>query len=621
VKTTVGQLLLNEALPPELRDYSRQWDGKTAREVFRRLQSEYSPDEYRKTTQRLMELGGQVSHHEGSSFSLQDLRAPKVKQQIIPALQARIAEIVNNDRLSSKEKDDLVVAEVGKILPKFRDAVQAEGDADGNKLAEYVRAKARGNAGQMNQMRGSTLQVMDHHNRPIPVPILNSYADGLDPVEAWATMYGVRKGFTELKSATPKAGYFGKQLAQSMHRLVVSKNDPIEGTGLPVDTDDNDNEGAVLARDYGPFKAGTILTPRHLKVLKEKYPRIVIHSPIASIAKGSGIAAVAAGLREYGRLASPGENVGISAASAISEPLSQGMISSKHKSGVAGASVRGSSDAGAAGFERVNQLANIPKEFPDAATLAVRDGSVTMIQDAPQGGKYVYLGEDKHYVPAGVDLQVKVGSQVEAGDSLSDGIPNPAEIVRYKGVGEGRRYLAQQLYRTLKNGGISIHRRNAELAARGLINHVRITDPDGLDGRLVDDVVEYDDLAARYTPREDAEETPMATARGRYLERPTLHYSIGTRLTPRVMAELKEFGYDKVLTHKSPPPFEPEMQRAVDSMANDQDWMTQMAGFNLKRNVLDAVHTGAGSEAHSTSFVPSLARATEFGQGRRPEEY
>jgi hypothetical protein len=416
-----------------------------------------------------------------------------------------------------------------------------------------------------------------------------------------------------VSNSTPKAGYFGKQLAQAAHKLVVSNSKPLAGTGLPVITDDPENEGAVLARDYGGYKAGTIITPKIIKELKRKNKRILIHSPIASISTGRGIPSVAAGVREYGRLAKPGENVGISAAQAVAEPLSQSSISSKHTAGVVGASGGGSSAETQAGFDVVENMANIPKNYEDKATIVSVDGSVGRIEDAPQGGKYVYVGAEKFFVPPTLEVTVKPGEKLEAGDIISSGLPSPAELVKYKGIGEGRRYFSDTLHKVLNNSGVRTRRRNVELISRALINHIRVGD-NGFKGSLPGDLVEYDEFASRYIPRENSTSMKTGRAKNMYLEQPTLHYSVGTRLTPRVIKDLQDMGVNDVMVHKDEPDFEPEMQRAMDTLASDKDWQVRLGGFNLQRNMLDAIHRGATSERHGESYMPALAQGLEFGK-------
>ena len=93
------------------------------------------------------------------------------------------------------------------------------------------------------------------------------------------------------------------------------------------------------------------------------------------------------------------------------------------------------------GSRRWISSSRCPRLSRGAATLASVDGKVTAVRPAPAGGSYVFVNSEEHYVPRGIEVTAKPGDAVYAGDVLSDGIPNPSELVQYKGIGEGRRYF------------------------------------------------------------------------------------------------------------------------------------------------------------------------------------
>mgnify|MGYP000875158295 CR=1 FL=1 len=292
--------------------------------------------------------------------------------------------------------------------------------------------------------------------------------------------------------------------------------------------------------------------------------------------------------------------------------LANGLIvsnSAKHTGGSVGASARSSG-----GFDYLNQLIQVPDNFANEAPVTEEDGIITGIDAAPQGGSYIHIGKEKYYAPPGHNITVQVGSTVEAGDVLTDGTPNPFKIVQHKGIGEGRRYFTGLLGQGLTNTGVSGHKRNIETVTRGLINHVKITDPDGFDGFLPDDIVSFDEIKARYQPREGFAELEPNRAKNMYLEKPVLHYSIGTRITPKVAADLQKRKVGRIAAHRDKPPFEPYMIRAMESAMRDSNWMTRMYGSFLGKGFQDAVSRGAKSKIHDTSFIPSLAEASEFGK-------
>ena len=212
--------------------------------------------------------------------------------------------------------------------------------------------------------------------------------------------------------------------------------------------------------------------------------------------------------------------------------LANGMIvsnSSKHGGGEAVGARRIKH-----GLDAVDQFINMPEEFVGGATIAEVDGIVQGIKEAPQGGVYVFIADKAHHVPADATVSVKKGDQIEAGDLLCDGMPNMRKIVQYKGIGEGRRLFVNALSDVLDSASSGVIRKNIETFARAYVNKVRITDPDGVQGWLIDDLADYNALASKWQPREGAYKAKTSASIGKYLELPTLHYSIGTRVTKRV---------------------------------------------------------------------------------------
>ena len=600
MNTTVGQILLNEALPEDMRDHSRVFDKKSLNKVFSEIAERY-PERYSDIVQRFHEIGSDVvTRHGGvASLSLASLKTPQSVKDMHAEIQGGIQEILKG-KGTPKEKDDAIVKLVGGFTDKITDANYEEGLRENNPLALQVQSGSRGNKNQFRSLRGGDLLVSDHKDRVIPIPMLASYSEGLDPVQYWGSAYGARKGAISTKFVVPKAGFLGKQLGMAAHRLMVTEKDCGTKNGIPVRGDDPDNEGAVMASD------DQVITGKMVKGFGDK--PIVVRSPMTCQAE-HGICQKCAGIRETGKFPSIGSNIGLNAAQALSEPLSQGSLSVKHSGGQA-STQKGSKQ----GLDLINQLVQVPTEFQGGAAISKHDGTIDAITDAPQGGKYVMVNGEQHWVPPGAQVTGKIGDVVEAGDVMSEGIPNPYEIVQHKGIGEGRRYFTDLLKKTFADSNLPAHRRNIELLSRGLINHVRITDPDGPEDTVPDDVVEYDGLVRGYQPRHGTKPMAPHQAVGMHLERPVLHYSIGTRVTPKVASTLKTHGIGEVQAHADVPSFQPEMNRAMETLSHSPDWMVRLGGFQLKKGLIESVHRGRSSDTHGTSYIPALAAGTEFGK-------
>jgi DNA-directed RNA polymerase subunit beta' len=513
---------------------------------------------------------------------------------------------------SEQMKQDKIIEATAKEHERLTKEVLDDAKQRNNPIADQVISGARGSPANLKRLIGGDLLYVDHRDNVVPFPVQSSYAEGLKPAEYWAGTYGARKGLIDVKFATQDAGFFAKQLNQLAHRLMVTRIDDDEVgpsksiRGLPVATSDPDNEGALLAHPAGKYPRNTVLTPKILKELDaDGVAKILVRSPTVGGPNSGGVYARDVGIREKGRLAPIGDMVGIAAAQALSERLTQGQLGSKHSGGVKGEA------KSVSGFEHVNQLVQVPETFKGGAAHSQVDGHVTDIHPAPTGGQYVTIAGQRHYVGRGFELKVKRGDTVEAGDMISEGIPNPQEIVKHKGIGEGRRYFTDAFSDAYRNSGMPFHRRNVELVARGLINHVELTDEDN--GHVAGDIVPYQELESKWIARDGTRTVPVNQAKGKYLEAPVLHYTIGTPMRPSVLKTLNDFGVKNVDVHDDPPPFAPHMLRAMASAQHDPDWMTRFLGGNQKSSLLRAVHRGATSDTNSTSFVPALAAGTPFG--------
>jgi DNA-directed RNA polymerase subunit beta' len=610
--TTIGTLLINESLPEDLRlQDSTPIDKKKLTDLLRRAAERY-PDRYKEIVKTLNDVGRSAAYTEGVTVSLSALQKTGREKALIRRARARLLGIAASDK-SREEKNKAIIDTVLPMVSKLEGVMKEEAEKENNPYWFQVKSGARGKMGDFNAIRGASGLVNDHRNQLVPIPILHSLGEGLDPVEYWAGTYGQRRGMIDVKFAVGDAGFLNKQLVNAAHRIVVNRDKPPETrlpVGLPVRADDEDNVGAVLAKDAGPYKAGQTITSEVLAGLRDAdVEDILIHSPMTEPSSDGGVSRWAAGRRDRPEFSHIGDNIGIPAAQSLGERLAQGMLDSKHQAGATG-----TDKVSRSGFEYINRLIQSPEVFPEAGPLSEVEGRVQEVRKAPQGGHYIVVEGTEYYAGPGVNPTVSPGETVEPGDDLTDGTPHPNQLLRLRGVGEARRRYLEILQEGLKSSGIGIHRRNAEAIVAGMLNWVKVNNPEGLGGHVVDDIVSYNAVAGDYRPRPGASRMAPTHARGRYLEEPALHYTPGTRITRKVAEDLKRWGIQDVETSDQEPDFEPYMQRGMLSVYNDEDWQTRLAGFYTTSSFLDAVHRGRSSTPDSTSFVPAVARGVGLGQ-------
>lgn len=607
MQTTAGQILVNAALPKHLRDYARVLDKKGVSEVMELLAKENDPELYKKALHALHSVGSSASQSAGASFSIYDLRVPPKTKIMVDNLKDKLRNISESDLLGEEEKEKLIVDLVSKQTQPIEDMMFKEALAADNPFAIQVLSGSRGGKADLRSLLVGDMLVTDHKDRVIGIPLTSSYSSGLTPSEYWAGSYGARKGVLGTKLATQQAGDFGKQLVNASHQQVVTEHDCKTERGIPVAGNDPDNDGALLASTSGDFKRNSEVSPRVRKQLGDS--EILVRSPLTCEAK-NGVCAKCVGVRERGGLPDIGDNVGVAAAQSIAERVSQMALNTKHTGGRADPKKTRTS---LEGFDLVNQLVQVPKTFRDSAAVASVDGTVKSVTDAPQGGKFVVVGDQQHFVPSGFEVQVKPGDRVEAGDIMSEGIPNPADLVKHRGLGAGRLEFVNLFRKAFTDQGLPANRRNIEIMTRGLANHVRVTELDGPDNSLPDDVLEYTSIERGYRPRYGARTGNPTAAIGRYLEKPALHYTIGTRVTKRVAEKLKKSGVGSITYHHDTPSFAPEMIRARETVSKSPDWQVRLGGWGLQKGLLEGLHRGATSDINSTSYIPAMARSKGFG--------
>jgi len=619
VLTTVGQVLVNDALPPRFRDYDRVMDSKGIENVLESIARE-APEEYSAVTKRLMDVGNAAAFDTGTTIRLSDLKPAYDKRPLLQAIDIAEQKIRNDKNLTDAQKSEMIEKLYDKANSRIMEETYNAELARKNQLALQVASKARGNKTQLAAFISTPGTYSDPSGKMVPMFIRHSFAEGLTPAEYWAGSFGARTGVVSTKTATAKGGAFGKLLSASAIAQVITEEDCGTQSGLPVKVDDDDNIGAVLAYPAGGYDAGTVITKNVLSDLRKdkRHDEIVIRSPVTCGCK-DGVCSRCAGIRETGGFPPIGYNLGTNAASAFAERITQSGLNVKHQ----GKILRGKGHY--QGFEMFTSLAKVPKVFPDRATLATVDGTVTKIEEAPQGGTYIYVtadrgGEQKrHYVAPGYEIEVKQGQTVEAGDQMSDGVIDPSELVKYKGIGEGRRYWASRFTQAIRDSGMAGNRRNAEVLARTVMNTVKLNSEDVAGDGLPGDVTTYTNWSFGFKPRPNsAIVAPTVASIGKYLEQPVLHYTIGTRITPSVINTMKRFKVAQMMVNDTEPDVTPFMERIEDSNAEKKDWMARLGTTYLKSRLQEDVARGAESHLHSTEPYPGIAKGVEFGDWGQP---
>ena len=608
MRTTLGREIVRQRLPDKYKSYAdRVLDKKTTNELMTSIANE-DPDGYVDVLQGLNNFAQSVVSIYGRDAALpfRDMRVSKGVQQIKEKMQAIVKQVLNDDKLTPEQKEEKIKELGYKYTQKVEDAVFDDSNKRNTALASQINSGARGKKVQLMQMLFGNMLMKDALNRDMPYLAMDAYADGVSPTTYWVSSSSGRKGYYDVQAATGQSGYLGKRVTAATHDTIIAEDDcGTTDTGVPYPANSEKNIGAVLLKPFHNYPAGTIVTPKMVAEADDD-EEMIVRSPMTCKSK-YGVCAKCNGLGENGKFPGVGEYVSLNAARSFVEPLTQASIGSKHSGGVGGKKVVDpEGDDQPTGFRAIERMFTTPSNFPGGAVLTPIDGVVSKIQPAAQGGTYVTVGTKTMYCSPARTITVKEGDKVYAGDTLTNGVPNPMEVVSLKGLGAGRVYFMNKLNDILKKNGAGTDRRNVESFSRAFLNKVEITDPDGYEDYLPGDIVNYSSIMADYEPREDSQEVDTSKAINQYLERPVLYYTIGTRITPEVANNLKKYKFDKVLVNQKAPPFAAKFMRPAEGLQHDRNWLPRLSGERLREGLFDAARQGITDSYNSPSYVDKI---------------
>jgi len=487
-ETTVGRAIIAHFLPTDmqnddklLHDKSYRFDKGTLQTLLTKVAKEHKQD-YARVVKSLQDFSVKAAYFNGSSFSLHDFHdAVKLRDDILGKYEAEEKKI-RASKISDAEKDQKIIQLYAGAVDEIKKKGEAAYGGSKNKMYEWVAAKARGNWEQFRQMTFGPILVADAKNRPIPIPINKSYAEGLTTSQYWTSMHGARKGAIDRAAGTAEPGAMSKIIINTVIDHQITGEDCHTTKGVALSIDDRDVHDRYLAQPVHvsggkDVPANTLLTSQVVQQLRAaKVAQVVVRSPLyCQMPKGT--CAKCYGLNENGKHYNVGTNVGVIAGHTLGEPMTQMAMKTFHTGGTVSSS-KGGGEYSADAFERVKQIFNVPAILPGAATISSIGGKITKIEeDKARGGHRVFVNDKEHRVLADRHLldTTKVGTEVKAGQPLSHGAINPHDLLDATGnIHVVRNYLTNEALSAYANSGAKLRRRNVETVVKSMTNVVRI---------------------------------------------------------------------------------------------------------------------------------------------------
>lgn len=465
-KVTLGKVLVNQHLPDKVKDYNSVFDGKYLKSFFNRIKEQGVRDsQLVEIASAFKDLGNDYAYKRGFTISLDDITvSTATRDKIFGETEKKLGKNYTPEEFAE------AFSEAEK---KITEAIVKENPD--NAFTHMSVSGARGNWGNLRQILGAPVMLMDNQNRIVPVPVKQSYSEGLDTADYWIAMFGARKGMVDRARSTAAPGAFTKVLINNTLDHLVTMRDCRTQNGLVKSTADHYIHNRYLAQDVRT-STNKVLARRNDLITqklkrdfqKEGITTIVVRSPLNCDAK-DGLCAKCFGVMPDGKEPEIGDNIGVIAGHTLTEPTTQMAMDSFHSGGIASNEVQK-----AQGLPRVEQLFQIPDNLPGKATISKTDGAVTKITKSLTGGHNVFVDNTKHFVGIGRKPIVNVGDKVQKGDRLSDGVIKPQELLELKGMQAVREYMTNELSETYKN---AVHHNILETVVQKVTNLTKVEDP------------------------------------------------------------------------------------------------------------------------------------------------
>jgi len=433
IKTSVGRIIFNEVLPPEMEFHNEAIDKSGLKGIVTDCSKLLNDEDMAVVLDNLKKLGFDYATKSGTTIAMSDIEVPDSKPELLREAEEKTATLesqYNGGLITEDERYGGVIQAWTDTTNKITEAISDGLDRYGG-IYMMATSGAKGNISQIRQMAGLRGLMTNPSGKIIDFPIKASFREGLSVLEYFISTHGARKGLTDTALRTSESGHLTRRLIDASHDVIVLEEDcqtiegiwvsePEDGKLLPSFTERI--IGRLAASKVAHPETGETIVDRNEEIDEEKVEQIIaagitkvhVRSPLSCQSRRGVCKAC------YGRDLSRGEPVnlntavGIIAAQSIGEPGTQLTLQTFHTGGVVGLDIT-------SGLPRIEELfeARTPKV---PAVLADISGIAEVIH-GDNGDKILVASSetfrDEYTPPSDWKVMVKKGQWVDIGAVLA----------------------------------------------------------------------------------------------------------------------------------------------------------------------------------------------------------
>ncbi len=444
IKTSVGRIIFNEALPKEIGFVNRIVDKSGLKQIVADCYKVLPNEGTAAVLDKIKQLGFHYATSSGITIAANDIEVPAAKPDLIKEAEKKALTIENQFRQGLIDEDERytgVVEVWTEIADRLTDVLQQSMDRYGG-IYMMSTSGAKGNISQIKQMAGMRGLMTNPSGRIIDFPIKSSLREGLSVLEYFISTHGARKGLADTALRTSGSGYLTRRLIDVAQDVITREDDCRTQEGIWLaDSPEKSLLPPLSKRIVGRLAAAKIIDPKTGETLVERdeeideskaakinaagISKVYIRSPLSCQSRWGVCRKCYGRDLARGRMVEPNTAVGIIAAQSIGEPGTQLTLRTFHTGGIIGLDIT-------TGLPRVEELfeARAPKA---QALIAEIDGIAEITQDE-EGRRIKTVNSeiltDEYPLLPNWQLMVDNGQVVEAGTILASQVPEnnkPAE--------------------------------------------------------------------------------------------------------------------------------------------------------------------------------------------------
>ena len=296
-------------------------------------------------------LGFKYATQAGISISIEDLKVPATKNEMLEKANKNILnaeKICLKGKITDVERFQKIIDTWSIASESLKDNVVAYFKTYDPLNSVYIMAfsGARGNLSQVRQLVGMRGLMADPSGEIMRVPIKKNFREGLTITDYLMSGYGARKGIVDTALKTANSGYLTRRLIDIAQDIIIREKNCSTSASFIIDSKNKlDNEqiiGRILAKSvYDPTTkklvalANTHITVKLLNIFEQKQiSKFHIRSPLTCNLYHSICQMCYGWDLSNQNLVDLGEAVGILAGQSIGEPGTQLTMRTFHTGGI-----------------------------------------------------------------------------------------------------------------------------------------------------------------------------------------------------------------------------------------------------------------------------------------------